>query len=167
MKDVFEFAMQMEVDGKAYYEDMASKTKIPALKKILVGLAEDEQRHYQIFKNLRDNLSEDVSKLSEKSSTIMGTAKNVFQEISGQTIEVDTAADAIEVWKQAQDIEKKSEDFYREKVNEVPDKTAKDLLRKIADEEHKHWALIEAVMQFLHRPDRWLEDAEWNHLEDY
>jgi rubrerythrin len=167
MKDVFEFAMQMEQDGRAYYEDMASKTKIPALKKILTGLADDEKRHYQIFKNLRDQLSDEVAQLSDKSTTIMSTAKNVFQELSGQKIQVDSAADAIEVWKQAQDIEKKSEDFYREKIHEVPDKTAKDLLRKIADEEHKHWALIESVMQFLHRPDRWLENAEWNHLEDY
>ncbi|NIP44366.1 MAG: hypothetical protein GWO41_09005 [candidate division Zixibacteria bacterium] len=97
----------------------------------------------------------------------MSDAKNIFEQLSGDEVEVDTAGDAIEVWEHAQEIEKKSEDFYREKAGVVPDKTAKDLLNKIADEEHKHWALIESVMQFLHRPDRWLEDAEWNHLEEY
>jgi rubrerythrin len=167
MQDVFDFAMQMEQDGRDYYEEMASKTKIPALKKILTGLADDERRHYQIFKNLREQHSDQVSQLSEKSTTIMSDAKNIFEQLSGDEVEVDTAGDAIEVWEHAQKIEKKSEDFYREKAGVVPDKTAKDLLNKIADEEHKHWALIESVMQFLHRPDRWLEDAEWNHLEEY
>lgn len=167
MQDVFDFAMQMEQDGRDYYEEMASKTKIPALKKILTGLADDERRHYQIFKNLREQHSDQVSQLSEKSTTIMSDAKNIFEQLSGNEVEVDTAGDAIEVWEHAQEIEKKSEDFYREKAGVVPDKTAKDLLNKIADEEHKHWALIESVMQFLHRPDRWLEDAEWNHLEEY
>jgi rubrerythrin len=167
MQDVFDFAMQMEEDGRDYYEEMAAKTKIPALKKILTGLADDEKRHYQIFKNLKEEHSDKVSELSEKSTTIMSDAKNVFEGLSGQVVEVDSASDAIELWKHAQDIEKKSEDFYREKAGVVPDKTAKDLLNKIADEEHKHWALIESVMQFLHRPDRWLEDAEWNHLEEY
>ncbi len=167
MQDVFDFAMQMEEDGRDYYEEMASKTKIPALKKILTGLADDERRHYQIFKNLKEQHSDRVSQLSEKSTTIMSDAKNIFEQLSGDEVEVDTAGDAIEVWEHAQEIEKKSEDFYREKAGVVPDKTAKDLLNKIADEEHKHWALIESVMQFLHRPDRWLEDAEWNHLEEY
>jgi rubrerythrin len=167
MQDVFDFAMQMEEDGRDYYEEMASKTRIPALKKILTGLADDERRHYQIFKNLKEQHSDQVSQLSEKSTTIMSDAKNIFEQLSGDEVEVDTAGDAIEVWEHAQEIEKKSEDFYREKAGVVPDKTAKDLLNKIADEEHKHWALIESVMQFLHRPDRWLEDAEWNHLEEY
>ncbi|HER00059.1 MAG TPA: rubrerythrin [candidate division Zixibacteria bacterium] len=167
MQDVFDFAMQMEQDGRDYYEEMASKTKIPALKKILTGLADDEKRHYQIFKNLKEQHSDQVSQLSEKSTTIMSDARNIFEQLSGDEVEVDTAGDAIEVWEHAQEIEKKSEDFYREKAGVVPDKTARDLLNKIADEEHKHWALIESVMQFLHRPDRWLEDAEWNHLEEY
>ncbi|HDS01441.1 MAG TPA: hypothetical protein ENO07_05405, partial [candidate division Zixibacteria bacterium] len=157
MQDVFDFAMQMEQDGRDYYEEMASKTKIPALKKILTGLADDEKRHYQIFKNLKEQHSDQVSQLSEKSTTIMSDARNIFEQLSGDEVEVDTAGDAIEVWEHAQEIEKKSEDFYREKAGVVPDKTARDLLNKIADEEHKHWALIESVMQFLHRPDRWLE----------
>ncbi len=167
MKDIFEYAMKMEEDGRDYYEEMASKTRIPALKKILNGLADDEKRHYNIFKSLKDQHSEKVSDLSKESTQIVTTAKNVFEEIKDQDIEVDPNTDAIEVWKHAQDVEKKSEDFYREKAHEVSDSDAKNLLLKIADEEHKHWALIESVMRFLNRPKTWLEDAEWSNLEDY
>ena len=70
-------------------------------------------------------------------------------------------------WEQAREVEKKSEDFYRAKAGEVDDKNQAHILNRIADEEHKHWVTIENVIKFLDRPRHWLEDAEWNNLEDY
>ena len=66
-----------------------------------------------------------------------------------------------------QEIEKKSEDFYRLKVDEESSEEVKKTLNIIADEEHKHWILIEHVLQFLDRPKQWLADAEWNNLDKY
>jgi rubrerythrin len=76
-------------------------------------------------------------------------------------------SDMQKVWEMALDVEKKSESFYREKSNEVEDAGHKVIFNKIADEEHRHWVTIENVIQFLRRPKAWLEDAEWNNLEDY
>jgi rubrerythrin len=167
MEEIFDFAMQMEQDGKAYYEKEAAKTNIPALKKILMGLAEDEIRHYNIFKRLKEKHSADLGQLSEKTTAIMKTTRNIFEEMAKKDSNVDTRAEAIEVWTHAQEIEKKSEDFYRAKAKEVADPQAKEILIKIAAEEAMHWAVIESVRQFLERPKTWLEDAEWSNLEDY
>ena len=167
MEDVFEFAMKMEEDGKAYYEDMANKTTVPALKKILNGLADDEARHYKIFKSLKEQHADELAQLETQSTTILSTAKNVFEQLSHENTTPDTKAEVVKVWKNAQDVEKKSEDLYREKAEIVEDAKGKEMLHKIADEEHKHWALIESVLKFLDRPNHWLEDAEWNHLEEY
>lgn len=49
----------------------------------------------------------------------------------------------------------------------MDDDNQKNILNKIADEEHKHWVTLESVLQFLKRPEQWLEDAEWNNLEAY
>ena len=51
--NVFDFALKMEVDGKAYYEKLAKKTDQPGLKTIFTRLAEDEQKHYDIFQELK------------------------------------------------------------------------------------------------------------------
>ncbi|RME30133.1 MAG: rubrerythrin, partial [Candidatus Zixiibacteriota bacterium] len=59
-----------------------------------------------------------------------------------------------------------AEDFYREKAGEVDNDTQKDILLRIADEEHRHWVTMQNVIQFLDRPKHWLEDAEWGHLDD-
>ena len=167
MSDIFEFAMQMELDGKAYYEKMASETSVPALQKILKGLADDEQRHYNIFKTLKEHHGDQLGELSEKTTEIFSTTKNVFQEMKDAGDSLVEKEDTLAVWKKAQDVEKKSEDFYREKANEVEDPKGKEMLTRIADEEAKHWAVIESVMQFLNKPNTYLEDAEFSNLDEY
>ena len=44
--DVFDFAMKMELQGKAFYETQAALTQIIGLKTVFTGLAADEQKHY-------------------------------------------------------------------------------------------------------------------------
>ena len=67
----------------------------------------------------------------------------------------------------AQDIEKKSRDFYTEKANEVKQEYQKDIFLKLAEEEKKHYFLLENIIDFISRPETWLENAEFNHLEEY
>jgi hypothetical protein len=37
----------------------------------------------------------------------------------------------------------------------------------IAEEEKRHEFLLEHVLQFIARPQTWLENAEFNHLDQY
>jgi hypothetical protein len=37
----------------------------------------------------------------------------------------------------------------------------------LADEEKKHMILMENLIEFVSRPDTWLENAEWYHLDEY
>ena len=55
--NIFEFAMKMEEDGRAFYLENAEKTSLPGLKRILTELAEDELKHYLLFKALNDEQS--------------------------------------------------------------------------------------------------------------
>ena len=163
---VFEFAMQMEMDGKAYYEKMAENAANASVKDILLQLAQDEQKHYNIFKKFNEGDFSGVEELKASGSVVLETAKNVFQQIASDQ-DFNFPADIRAAWKEAQQVEKKSEDFYRLKADEESSEEVKKTLGIIADEEHKHWALIEHVLQFLDRPKQWLEDAEWNNLDQY
>ncbi|MEW5925310.1 MAG: ferritin family protein, partial [Candidatus Zixiibacteriota bacterium] len=64
--NVFEFAMKMEQDGKAFYEKMAKEAANASIKKILLDLANDEQKHYNIFKKFSQG---DFSGVSELKAT--------------------------------------------------------------------------------------------------
>jgi len=163
--NVYEFAMQMELDGKTFYEKHAAKMDQPQLKKIMLQLADDEQKHYDLFKAMRDGKKAEY-KEGEK-TTILASVKNVFQELQSQNKDFEFPQDAKDCWVEAREVEKKSEEFYREKAEELDDDNQKAIFNRIADEEHKHWVTMENVIQFIDRPSNWLEDAEWNHLEDY
>lgn len=165
--NVFEFAMKMEQDGKAYYEKMAQNAGNASIKKILLDLANDELKHYNIFKKFSEGDFSGVGELKATGTKVLETAQNVFQQIATSGKKFEFTSDIRSAWEEAQKVEKKSEDFYRIKAEEESNKDVKKTLKVIADEEHKHWVLIEHVLQFIDRPKQWLEDAEWHHLDKY
>jgi rubrerythrin len=165
--NVFDFAMQMEQDGRAYYENLAEQAENAVLKQILINLAEDEIKHYNLFKKMRDGDISAVADMEATGTRVLENAKNVFQEMDQNATSAGFTDDIIAAWGKARDVEKKSEDFYREKADEESDENKKNVIIRIADEEHKHWLLIENVINFLKRPGQWLEDAEWNNFESF
>jgi len=160
--NIFDYAMQMEKDGEAYYRQLAGKCHIKGLKRILNMLADDEVGHYNTFEKLKAGTDTEVT-----GSMVLENAKNIFQDIKETETEFDFAVSEIELYNKAIEIEKKSEDFYREKANEVEKPGLKDILLNIAGDEKKHRFLLENTVEFLSRPKTWIENAEFHHLDEY
>lgn len=159
---IFEFAMQMELDGIAYYEEQAAKAKLPQLKKILLEMASDEQKHYNLFKAMKEG--ETATYDAEQATKIFASTSNVFEELKASGDQFAFDGDVRDAWLQARDVEKKAEAFYLQKAEEVDDDGQKQALLAIAAEECKHWTVIEHVINFLTQPGTWLENAEWGDL---
>jgi len=160
--DMFDFAMRMEKEGEAYYRELAQKCGDKGLAKILTMLADEEIKHYDIFRRMK------TGNVVVPETPILANVKNIFQEMrdKGETFDFD--AYQVDFYHKAQEIEKKSEDFYREKAAEVEDQDQKVNLRKIADEERQHFLILDGIIDFLRRPQMWLENAEWSNIgRDY
>ena len=58
---------------------------------------------------------------------------------------------------------------YLEKSKGVEGEQEKLLLTQLAKEEEKHLRIMENVVEFISRaePGKWLENAEWHHLDTY
>lgn len=160
--DIFEFAMKMEKDGEQFYRDLAGKCKISGLKRILNLLAENEVDHYNVLKGLQENASPQLN-----GYTIVKDAKNIFTEMSEKNETLNLEGTGIGLYEKAVEIEKKSEAFYREKAAEVESGEVGKLFLQIAEEERHHAYFMENMVIFLSRPQSWIENAEFNHLEDY
>lgn len=163
--DIFEFAMQMEQDGEKYYRDLAKKSTDTGISKILNMLADDEVKHYNILLEMHKKHEPTMA-----DTEVLKNAKNVFalmaeQKGLGQTL--DGTVTQVDLYRKAQELEKKSEDFYREKAELVQNGSNKKLMLKIAEEEKRHYFLLDNIVDFVTKPDTWLENAEWNHLEAY
>lgn len=162
--NVFDYCMQMEADGRAYYLDHAERVTMPALKQILHNLADDELKHYNLFKALRDGSAAEYK--NSEATKILANTKNVFVRLREIESGAAMGTDPRTVWQKAQDVEKESEEYYRKEADKLSDANQKLILNKIADEEHKHWVALQHVMEYLDRPKSFLENAEWNALDE-
>lgn len=159
--NIFEYAMQMEKDGENYYHQLAKQTANIGLKTILTMLADEETKHYNAIERMK------TEEPQMADTTILTDAKNVFVKIKESNENFAFDIKQTELYKRAQDIEKKSRDFYLEKANETEKKYQKRIFQKLAEEEKKHYFLLENIIQFVSRPETWLENAEFFHLEEY
>lgn len=161
--NIYKYAMKMEKDGEKYYRELAKKTDNVGLENILKMLANEEVKHYHILEQMSKN--DEHGELAE--TDILQNAKNIFVEMLGENLEFKSDTPQTKLYRKAQYIEEKSYKFYLEKSNTVEIESQKKIFLKLAAEEKKHMFLIENIVDFVSRPETWIENAEFNHLDDY
>lgn len=159
--NIFQYAMQMEKDGEQYYRQLARQTTNKGLHTILMMLADEEVKHYNAIETMQTT----EPRMAE--TTILTDARNIFVQIKESGGSFDFDIKQTELYRKAQDIEKESRDFYTEKADEVTEEYQKELFLKLADEERKHYFLLDNIIEFISRPEYWLENAEFFHSEEY
>lgn len=159
--DIIEYAMQMELDGRNFYLDLAGKAEDEGVSQILEMLAGDEMKHYTVLEEMKSKKPEMVD------TQILNNAKNVFVEMKDKGENKLFSTVQIDLYRKAQEIEEKSINFYLDKAKEVTEPSQKSLLGRIAEEEKKHFLLLENIVEYVSKPDTWLENAEWYHLDEY
>ena len=159
--DIFEYAMQMEKDGETYYRDLADKASNKGLKAVLTMMADDEVKHYNTISQMKAVVA------AMPDTKVLEGAKNIFASMKESGGEFEESTDQIDFYKKAQKLEEKSRQFYSDKAKEADSDENKQLLTRMANEEQKHYNLLGSIIEFVSRPQQWLEDAEWNHLDEY
>lgn len=162
--DIFEFAMEKERYAENYYRELADKTADHGLKSILLLLANDEVKHCETIKRIKD---EDFASIGTIETDIIPNSKQIFQKMREAKDDFDLDVSEIQLFTKAQKFEKNSQEYYAAKAEEATDKTVKSFLLKLAEEEKKHFILLENIITMLQRPKLWLENAEFNNLDAY
>lgn len=160
--NVFEFAMQMEKEGEAFYREIAAKTKNPGLQKIFATLADEEVVHYNIFKQLFEKMPSETSE-----ANVLDKAKSIFEEMKAAgSFNITEETPQTDAYKKAMDAEKEAYTFYEKKAEEADDEGEKKILLTFAREERRHYRLLENVLEFVSRPDSWMADAEFVNMQE-
>jgi len=154
--DIYKFAMQMELDGRHYYLDLAKKTENAGIKSVLTMMAESEAKHYNVILDMQKNDKTEYSKDAEALTKI----KNIFTKMKeGKEIDLDVSQ--VEFYKKALEIEANSEKFYLERADEEKDPHRKEIFLMLAKEEKGHCILLENIVNLVSQPDSWIENSEW------
>ena len=160
--DIFEFAMQKEKYSENYYRELADKTRNKGLKNVCNMLADEEAKHYKIVRLMRKEIPKEIT-----NTKILTNAKQAFEKMRESPEKFNFDISELQLYQKAKDIEQESKKFYLEKAEEVKDARQKDIFKKLADEEQKHFIIVENICDFLAKPESYLENAEFYHLDDY
>lgn len=160
--NIFDFAMNMERDGKAYYEKLAAETPVVALKTIFAGLAKDEQKHYEIIEALKAGTCRALV-----DSTVLDEAKNVFVTLMQDKTVSGGLKTALEGYQYARKIEADSIRYYEDMAKKEADSDAVRLILAIVNEEQRHYAIMDNLCEFILAPQTYLAWAEFSNLKEY
>ncbi len=154
--NVYEYAMKVEKEGEAYYREMAASASNPGLKRIFTMLADEEVKHYNVFKNMLKKENIDYDKLDLVTDT-----QTIFTTLIEEKDNVSFDKEQIQFYKDAITREVESHDFYAEKAEELSDEREKRIFLQIAKEEEKHKKILEEIVIFLEEPADWVASAEF------
>ena len=161
--NIYKYAMQLEKDSENYYNKLMNETDDVGLQTILKMLADEESKHFIIVEQMMK--SNTYPELTE--TDILKNARNIFEKIKGKKLEFNFDLTQADFYRKAQEFEEKSYQYYLEMSDKVEAAAQKKLLLKLAEEEKKHMFLLENLVEFVSRPETWIENAEFNHLVEY
>lgn len=160
--NIIDYALQTEKDGEAYYRELAAKADVFGVRNVFELLADAEAEHYQVFMQMKQG--QPVSRGNDRPISRIKTLFVEMRENGGADAK---CQDQIEAYIQARAMERKSQEAYEQKAEELNDPKQRELCLRIAEEEGKHYLILDNLIRFLQRPDTWMEDAEWRNMEDY
>lgn len=159
--NILDFAMKMELDGKEYYEKLAAETTNAGLKSIFNDLASDEQKHFEIFLAIKRG-----TKLIMADSTVLEKAKNLFEELAGDTGIVADMNSSLDGYQYARKIEADSVRFYEDMAKKEQDPETLQLLLRITNEEKKHFNIMDNLYDYTLAPQNFLAWGEFSNLKE-
>jgi rubrerythrin len=147
--EIFQIGVQIETNGKLFYETAAVQAQEDAAKKIFKELAFWENQHITLFEKLRGQLPEAARKEdlfdpgSELQIYIKATAdSHIFvknKDVPGLASKLKTPQEVLDL---AVTFEKDSVVFYSTIKNAVPQSYGKDQIDALINEEIQHIAIL-------------------------
>ena len=157
---VLDFAMQMEADGKAYYEKLAAESDAKDLRNLFNLLAQAEQTHYDA---LLARKSDAAFAMAE--SDLLAQAKNIFQRLTEMKSQGPFRIDT-DGYRHAIKAEEHSIGFYESAAEKEQRPEVRRLLLALADEERVHLNIIENIYEFVESPKFFLAWREFSNLKE-
>jgi rubrerythrin len=160
--NVIEFAIEKEKEEERSYLDLAEKADKKGLKKIFLFLAGEESKHLAAIEQLKESIPGQISDIDVELD-----GKAMLKEMAESEGQIDLDQSQVEIYREAVRREEKGRDIYLKMAKKSEDESHKTVFMKLADEEQKHFLVLDNVVDFLSQPEQWLENAEFFHGEEY
>ena len=159
--NLFDFAMKMEMDGKAYYEKLATDTPVAGLRTIFTMLAADEQKHYDAIQAIKTGVAGAMA-----DTVVLDEAKNLFHNLLEDKTIVGGLKKDLDGYLHAMNVEAASVRLYEDMAKKEQNPETVQLFLRIANEEKKHYNIMENLYDFVLAPKNFLAWGEFSNLKE-
>jgi rubrerythrin len=165
--DALKIALQMEIDGKEFYQQAARESRDDLGKKLLNTLAGEEDIHRQVFQRIYEAISArrgwpDVDLKSDSGRNL----RTVFARANSQSgAAIHAGESELEAVDKARKMEGMTYDFYQNRQRQASDPAEKEFYEKLAGQEQQHSLALSDYREYLVNPAGWLVNKEHPSLD--
>lgn len=165
--EALRIAIQMEVDGKEYYENAVRMSSNEEEKELFRWLAAEEDRHQEQFRRIYEAIRESNS-WPEANIEISGRKKiaPLFVRATNKTdVKAKPFPDELDAVVEAMDMEEKTRSAYQERLEKASSDAERSFYDSLIAEERGHYLALVDYMEYLTDPMSWLEKKERHSLD--
>ena len=167
MSTFWQVAKSIEAEGNKMYLEFERNAPNREIAGVFSALAGEERRHYELFEKLEKHRVIELEPPGPVSVDIPKLFDAIRTELLIDDRAMDAMKDAETIYQQALVLEKSSINFFNKILAGLTDEYQKGVVNVIIGEEMRHIAVINGLMDFVHRPKEWLENAEVYHSDKY
>ena len=160
--DVFEFAINQELDGEKYYLKQAVLNENNGLYTACMMLAEDEGNHALILNSKLSSMP-----YALKDSVLLNGAQSVFRNIGDAELEDKKVLSQLDFYVIAMGMEKNSIALYKQCLSNVTESADKEMFEYLIAQETLHLEFLEKLSGLLRNAEQWVESAEFGIRQEY
>ena len=157
--DLISFAINMEVEGEAYYRKQATLHAGDGLKVVFTLLADEESMHAALLRRVAQGQPYTLEASARPEWRNVFTSKENFQDETKQLPE------QVDVYRMAHELEEKSIALYKQLLEQSSE--TRELFTFLIAQEQEHEQILDELIKRVNRPNEWVESAEFGLREDY
>ncbi len=161
------FAIQMEIDGKEYYQKSSQISASRLGQQLFQTLAAEEDRHRckfeQIYREIQQRQTWPEIPLKLDKGKQLRTVFVQATEESGSSIKAPTTE--LETIQKAMDMENKTYDYYHSQGEKAGYNAERDFYQALMAQERAHFLVLLDYYEYLKNPAAWFTQKEHHSLD--
>ncbi len=162
--EALQIAIQMEIDGKAFYLKASQESGNELGQKLLQSLAAEEdihrQRFEEIYNAIRNRKTWPTTDFQPDGGKGLRTIFARATEEMHSSSNIKAPATELDAVQTAMDMENKSYDFYKNQAKNAPNEAERDFYEIVASEEREHHIILLDYYEYLKDPAGWFVKKE-------
>ena len=161
--DFIGIAKELEEKTITAYKSLADQCQShEGIQSILSMLIHNQEKHLRSLNGMQN-----IEISDQGAQGLFKSVQSVLQQIHADKNTFSCDMDQIKLYRETRDLVLRKIEIYQEAQKEIEAETQKALLESLVKQETKQAFVLNNIIEMVERPNQWLEDAEFSHLDEY